>query len=188
LVAAITAGIDPVAAARGIARLESVPGRMEVVDGPSPSPLALVDFAHTPGAISASLGALRPRTEGRIIAVLGAGGGRDQGKRPAMGAAAAAVADVVIVTDDNPRDEDPAVIRAAVLEGTPRGGERAARVWEIADRAGAIRAAVDGAQVGDAVAILGKGHETGQIVGATVVDFDDRAVLAEAMREHGPWT
>jgi UDP-N-acetylmuramoyl-L-alanyl-D-glutamate--2,6-diaminopimelate ligase len=107
-----------------------------------------------------------------------------------MGAAAAEGADLVIVTDDNPRDEDPAAIRAAILAGTPHGagGDPTTGVWEIGDRAEAIKAAVEAATVGDTVAVLGKGHETGQTVAGHVVDFDDRDVLAEALKEHGPWT
>ncbi|MDR1428583.1 MAG: UDP-N-acetylmuramoyl-L-alanyl-D-glutamate--2,6-diaminopimelate ligase [Bifidobacteriaceae bacterium] len=186
---AINLGIDPEVAARGIARLEAVPGRMDPVFGPNPSPLAVVDFAHTPDAIAAALAALRGRTSGRIIAVLGAGGGRDQGKRPLMGEAAAQGADLVIVTDDNPRDEPPAGIRADVVAGAVGGAPGAqGTVFEIPDRAGAIRAAVFAAEVEDTVAILGKGHETGQTIAGETRAFDDRTVLAEAMGEHGPWT
>ncbi|MDR0432146.1 MAG: UDP-N-acetylmuramoyl-L-alanyl-D-glutamate--2,6-diaminopimelate ligase [Bifidobacteriaceae bacterium] len=192
LAAAIVAGIDPDVAAAGISALKCVPGRMEPVRGPDPAPLTVVDFAHTPAAINAVLHALRARTAGRLIVVLGAGGGRDRGKRAEMGAAAAGQADVVIVTDDNPRDEDPAAIRRAVLAGVGSGsgagpGAHVA-VQEVPDRAEAIAAALDQAQLGDTVAVLGKGHETGQVVGDRTIDFDDRAVLAEALKEHGPWT
>jgi UDP-N-acetylmuramoyl-L-alanyl-D-glutamate--2,6-diaminopimelate ligase len=185
LAAAVNLGIDPHVAARGISRLDSVPGRMELLPGPKPGPAALVDFAHTPGAITAALGAARRYTEGRLIAVLGAGGGRDQGKRVGMGEAAAQGADVVIVTDDNPRHEDPGAIRAEILAGAVDG---AGEVREVPDRAEAIRAAVAMAGPRDTVAVLGKGHETGQAIGDRVVDFEDRAVLGAALVEHGPWT
>jgi UDP-N-acetylmuramoyl-L-alanyl-D-glutamate--2,6-diaminopimelate ligase len=177
-----------------------VPGRMErvLVEGDG-APLAVVDFAHTADAVSAALGALRPQTTGALIAVLGAGGDRDPGKRRAMGAAAATCADVVVVTDDNPRSEDPAAIRAEVLAGarsvdaarTPSGagtGTAAADLREVGGRAAAIRAAVALAGPGDTVAVLGKGHETGQEVHGTVHPFDDRdelrAALTERTRHH----
>ncbi len=177
-----------------------VPGRMEQIlpagsrdvgRGPSGhhhQPLAFVDFAHTPDAVAAALTALRHRTPGTLIAVLGAGGDRDRGKRAAMGAAAAAHADLVIVTDDNPRSEDPASIRGAVLGGalahaasqpSPRG-----QVLEIGDRARAIREAVAGAGEGDTVMVLGKGHESGQEIAGVVHHFDDREQLRAALTEH----
>ena len=125
-----------------------------------------VDYAHTPDALTTALTALRPHVMGRLIVVFGAGGDRDRGKRPLMGAAAAAAADVVFVTDDNPRTEDPAAIRAAVRAGAPEA-------TEIGDRAEAILTAVDALQPGDALLIAGKGHETGQIVGQDILPFDD---------------
>jgi len=123
---------------------------------------------------------LRPHVMGRIIAIVGAGGDRDTGKRPLMGAAAAAHADVVFVTDDNPRSEDPAVIRAAVMEGAPEA-------TEVADRAEAILRGVDALGPGDALLIAGKGHETGQIVGDDVLPFDDveQASVAVAALDGG---
>jgi UDP-N-acetylmuramoyl-L-alanyl-D-glutamate--2,6-diaminopimelate ligase len=168
-----------------------VPGRMERVvlgDGPADAqPLAVVDYAHTPDAVGAALHALRPSTAGTLVCVLGAGGDRDRGKRHAMGAAAADVADLVVVTDDNPRSEDPAAIRAAVLEGVEsvRAGGRAVRVAEVGDRRRAIREAVAAvAAEGPAatVAVVGKGHERGQDVGGVVHPFDDRDELREALR------
>jgi UDP-N-acetylmuramoyl-L-alanyl-D-glutamate--2,6-diaminopimelate ligase len=125
-----------------------------------------VDYAHTPDALTTALRALRPHVMGRLIVVFGAGGDRDRGKRPLMGAAAAADADVVYVTDDNPRTEDAAAIRAAVLAGAPEA-------TEIGDRAEAILTAVDALQPGDALLIAGTGHETGQIIGQDVLPFDD---------------
>ena len=135
-----------------------------------------VDYAHTPDAIEAAIAALRPHCAGRLITVLGAGGDRDHGKRAPMGAAAHAGSDLVIVTDDNPRGEDPAAIRAAVLAG-------AAGAREVADRHAAIAAAIAEAGAKDIVLIAGKGHEQGQIVGAgeqmRILPFDDVAVARE---------
>jgi UDP-N-acetylmuramoyl-L-alanyl-D-glutamate--2,6-diaminopimelate ligase len=171
-----------------------VPGRMERVvvtgihrAGQSGMPMAVVDFAHTPDAVVAALGALRHNTPGSLIVVLGAGGDRDRGKRAAMGAAAAAHADVVIVTDDNPRSEDPATIRAAVLDGAVRQ-ERSTlsvpgRIREIGDRAIAIREAVAYAGADDTVVVLGKGHESGQDIAGVVHPFDDRTHLRAALME-----
>ncbi|HEX6337448.1 MAG TPA: UDP-N-acetylmuramoyl-L-alanyl-D-glutamate--2,6-diaminopimelate ligase [Jiangellaceae bacterium] len=178
----IEAGVNERDVARGMALCSGVPGRMEHVQSAgADEPLAVVDYAHTPEAIENVLRALRPSTRGRLIAVLGAGGDRDPHKRPLMGAAAARHADVVIVTDDNPRSEDPAAIRAAVLSGTAEAG-RPVHVLEVADRRQAIAAAVDAAEGdGDTVAVLGKGHEQGQEVAGVVHPFDDRLMLREAM-------
>jgi len=179
-----------------------VPGRMERVlpaggedVDRSRMPLAVVDFAHTPAAVAAALKALRERTSGSLVVVLGAGGGRDSGKRAAMGAAAAAYADVVLVTDDNPRSEDPATIRAAVLggalgqEGPDRGRERPpGRIREIGDRGAAIREAVALAGPGGTVAVLGKGHESGQEIAGVVHAFDDRTHLRAALVEQAAAT
>ncbi len=159
--------------------------------GPGARPRAVVDYAHTPDAIAAALRALRPTTPGTLVCVTGAGGDRDRDKRHAMGAAAAEVADLVVVTDDNPRSEDPAAIRAAVLEGVEavRAAGRAVEVTEVGDRRRAIRAAVAAvvAEGPDAtVAVVGKGHETGQEVGGVVHPFDDRDELREALRLAAP--
>jgi UDP-N-acetylmuramoyl-L-alanyl-D-glutamate--2,6-diaminopimelate ligase len=129
--------------------------------------------------VATALAALRASTQGRLITVLGCGGDRDQGKRPAMGAAAALGSDLVVVTDDNPRSEDPAAIRAAVLGGVP--ADRRAAVEEVADRRAAIARAVALARPGDTVLVAGKGHESGQEVAGTVSPFDDRAVLRELL-------
>ena len=125
-----------------------------------------VDYAHTPDAVATALAALRPHVMGQIVAIVGAGGDRDRSKRPLMGAAAAAGAEVVIVTDDNPRSEDPAAIRAAVLAGAPGAAE-------IGDRAEAILRGAGMLEAGDALLVMGKGHETGQVVGDMVLPFDD---------------
>ncbi len=163
-----------------------VPGRMERVRadaaGEDDAPLAVVDFAHTADAVAAALAALRRQTRGSLVAVLGAGGDRDPGKRRAMGAAAATCADVVLVTDDNPRSEDPAAIRAEVLAGARSVTTGTATdVREVGDRAAAIRAAIALAGPADTVAVLGKGHESGQEVHGTVHPFDDREELLAAL-------
>jgi UDP-N-acetylmuramoyl-L-alanyl-D-glutamate--2,6-diaminopimelate ligase len=165
-----------------------VPGRMERVvparqDADPSLPLVVVDYAHTPDAVAAALAALRPSTAGALVVVLGAGGDRDRGKRAAMGRAAATGADVVVVTDDNPRSEDPAAIRRAVLDGARDAGT-AAELQDVAGRAAAIDAAVRAAHArgpGSVVAVVGKGHETGQEVAGTVQPFDDRVEAARAL-------
>ncbi|MCW2809874.1 MAG: murE [Friedmanniella sp.] len=169
-------GADLDAAAAGLADA-AVPGRMQRVDLGPDAPVVVVDFAHTPQAISAALQALGP---GRRIAVLGCGGDRDPDKRAPMGAAAVASADVVVVTDDNPRSEDPAVIRAQILDGGRRAiadGDLPARLVDGGDRRRAIRTALELAQPGDVVAVLGKGHESGQEVDGEVRPFSDPDVV-----------
>jgi UDP-N-acetylmuramoyl-L-alanyl-D-glutamate--2,6-diaminopimelate ligase len=162
-----------------------VPGRMEPVDAGQPF-VAVVDYAHTPDAVSTALQALRGATKGRLITVLGCGGDRDPGKRPAMGTSAALLSDVLVVTDDNPRSEDPAEIRAAMLAGVHDVPEAdRAAVGEIGDRRAAIAAAVALAGPGDTLLVAGKGHETGQEVAGTVHPFDDREVLREVLAAQG---
>lgn len=170
---------DVAAAADGIGRVHSVPGRMERVDRGQDF-LVLVDYAHKPDAIAATLRAVRRVTSGKVALVLGAGGERDKGKRPLMGEVAASLADRVVVTDDNPRTEDPAAIRADIIAGAAAGGERA-EIVEIGDRYAAIAAALRGARAGDTVIIAGKGHETGQQIGDQLLPFDDRVVAAEVL-------
>jgi UDP-N-acetylmuramoyl-L-alanyl-D-glutamate--2,6-diaminopimelate ligase len=178
IASAALAGLDPQQVADGIARVGGVPGRLEQVDcGQDFS--VVVDYAHKPDALEAVVSTLRPLTDGQVIVVVGAGGDRDTLKRPVMGEISARLADVVIVTDDNPRTEDPAAIRAAVLEGTRAGS---AEVLEVGDRRLAIREAVRRARIGDVVLVAGKGHETGQQVGDVVHPFDDRVVAAEEIR------
>jgi UDP-N-acetylmuramoyl-L-alanyl-D-glutamate--2,6-diaminopimelate ligase len=172
-------GVPAAAAAEGFAGV-AVPGRMQRVDEGQPF-LAVVDYAHKPGAVAALLDALRPQVPGRLIVVLGCGGDRDRGKRPMMGAAAAARAEVLVVTDDNPRTEDPAAIRAEMLAGA-RAEPAAGDVLEIGDRRTAIAAAVACAQPGDAVVVAGKGHETGQELMGVKHPFDDAAELAAALQ------
>jgi UDP-N-acetylmuramoyl-L-alanyl-D-glutamate--2,6-diaminopimelate ligase len=171
-------GVPAAVAAAGFAGV-AVPGRMQRIEEGQPF-LAIVDYAHKPGAVAALLDALRPQVTGRLIVVLGCGGDRDRGKRPLMGAAAAARAELLIVTDDNPRSEDPAAIRAEMLAGAtaePGAGD----LMEIGDRRAAIAAAVAYAKPGDAVVVAGKGHETGQEVGGVKHPFDDAAELAAAL-------
>jgi len=159
--------------ATGIAACTGVPGRMERVDIGQDF-TAVIDYAHKPDAVEAVLKALRPVTAGRLIMVLGAGGDRDPGKRPVMGAVAADYADILIVTDDNPRTEDPAKIRSAVLSGTAEG---AATVLDIPGRRAAIAVAVDLAKAGDTLVVAGKGHERGQEINGVIQPFDDRVEL-----------
>ncbi|MEN3361281.1 MAG: UDP-N-acetylmuramoyl-L-alanyl-D-glutamate--2,6-diaminopimelate ligase [Mycobacteriales bacterium] len=177
-----TVGVDLTDAAKGVAETV-VPGRMEPVDA-GQSFAALVDYAHAPDPVARLLAAVRPGTAGRVITVLGCGGDRDRGKRPMMGAAAARGSDLLIVTDDNPRSEDPAAIRAAMRAGAVAvpPGERG-EVTEVGDRRAAIEAAVTRARPGDTVVIAGRGHEPGQQVGTEVLPFDDRAVLRAAIEQ-----
>jgi UDP-N-acetylmuramoyl-L-alanyl-D-glutamate--2,6-diaminopimelate ligase len=155
-----------------LARLQPVRGRLERAAITKTGAPVYVDYAHTPDALEAAGAALKPHAEGRLILVFGAGGDRDPGKREPMGNAAAYWGDVRIVTDDNPRTEDPATIRAAILKGC-------LGAIEIPDRREAIRAAIEMAEAGDIVLIAGKGHEQGQIVGDMVLPFDDVAVARE---------
>ncbi len=177
------AGFDAAAVAGAMGTSGGVPGRLEQVDAGQDF-LAVVDYAHKPDAVTAALAALRPLTRGRLVVVIGAGGDRDPGKRPIMGEIAARLADVVVVTDDNPRSEEPAAIRAAVRAGAECVDEaERADVHEVGDRRAAIRLAVSLAGAGDTVVVAGKGHETGQEVGGTVHPFDDRDVLRQELRE-----
>ncbi len=174
------AGLDPVLVAESLARVSGVPGRLERVDAGQDF-LAVVDYAHKPDAVEAALSSLRERTSGRLIVVLGAGGDRDRGKRPLMGEVAARLADLLVVTDDNPRTEDPAAIRGEVLAGAREVGAAGAEVHEEGDRRAAIRHAVAQAGPGDTVVVAGKGHETGQEVAGVVHPFDDRVELRSAL-------
>ncbi|MGD9959617.1 UDP-N-acetylmuramoyl-L-alanyl-D-glutamate--2,6-diaminopimelate ligase [Nocardioides sp.] len=180
LAAAARAGFDPVEVADGIAAGAGVPGRLEKVDGGQDF-VVVVDYAHKPDAVAATLRTLRPLTDGRLIIVLGAGGDRDTGKRPLMGRLAAELADVFVVTDDNPRTEDPGAIRSAVLAGAREASPATAEVVEIGGRREAIRAALAMAAPGDIVLVAGKGHETGQEIGSVIHPFDDRVVVREEL-------
>ena len=174
----IASGDDEEKCVAALAQLTVVPGRLEKVAEHPCGAGIYVDYAHTPDALARALGALRPIISGKLVAVFGAGGDRDSEKRAAMGEAAAQNADRVIITDDNPRSEDPATIRRAILASCPGA-------TEIGDRAEAIRTALDGLSDGDALLIAGKGHEQGQIVGAETVPFDDSDVVRRSVRTLG---
>jgi UDP-N-acetylmuramoyl-L-alanyl-D-glutamate--2,6-diaminopimelate ligase len=175
---AVAAGLlldlDEGAIAEGVARVEGVPGRFEVVDEGQPFTV-VVDYSHTPDSLAGALRAARGLGDGRVIAVFGAGGDRDRGKRPLMGQVAAELADLAIVTSDNPRSEDPLAIIQDVLQGT------GVDVEIDPDRRSAIHRAVGLAEPGDVVVVAGKGHEQGQDVGGVVHPFDDRVVVREAL-------
>ncbi len=171
---ALAAGMPADSVLQGLERLAGARGRLELVGRTGDGALVFVDYAHKPEAIENALVALRPFTKGRLSIVFGAGGDRDRGKRPLMGKAAVAHADRVYVTDDNPRSEDPAAIRAEIMAG-------ASGAIEVADRRAAIEAAIADLEAGDVLLVAGKGHETGQIVGQTVLPFSDHEVVAQAL-------
>ncbi|WP_328820825.1 UDP-N-acetylmuramoyl-L-alanyl-D-glutamate--2,6-diaminopimelate ligase [Nocardioides sp. AX2bis] len=181
LAAAGEAGLDPRPLAAALGSTDGVPGRFEQVgEGGADRRTVLVDYAHKPDALEAALGTLRPLTRGRLVVVVGAGGDRDAGKRPLMGETAGRLADLVVVTDDNPRSEDPATIRAALLAGA---ADARAEVVEVAGRRAAIALALGRTGPGDVVLVAGKGHETGQEVAGTMHPFDDRAVVRELLAD-----
>ncbi len=175
---AIACGANAEAVFKTLPQLQTVRGRMELVATRKNGASIFVDFSHTPEALETALQAMRPHVMGRLLVVFGAGGDRDKGKRPQMGKAALNNADVLFVTDDNPRSEVPADIRAQILLACPQANE-------IGDRATAILSAVDALKAGDALLIAGKGHETGQIVGDDILDFNDaeQASIAVAALE-----
>jgi UDP-N-acetylmuramoyl-L-alanyl-D-glutamate--2,6-diaminopimelate ligase len=170
----IAAGEPTEAVLAALEHIEGAPGRLQRVGTGRKGGEAYVDYAHTPDALKTVLLALRPHAKGRLILVFGAGGDRDRGKRPQMGAIAASLADVAIVTDDNPRSEAPAEIRAEIRAG-------AAGLKEIGDRREAIRAASAMLRAGDVLVVAGKGHEQGQTIGAIIHPFDDVAETAAAL-------
>ncbi|WP_080794074.1 UDP-N-acetylmuramoyl-L-alanyl-D-glutamate--2,6-diaminopimelate ligase [Corynebacterium pacaense] len=186
LAAAYRIGVDPEAFARGLATV-TVPGRMERIDLGQDF-LAVVDYAHKPAAVAAVLDTLRSQVDGRLGVVIGAGGDRDPSKRGPMGAMSAQRADLVIVTDDNPRSEDPATIRAAVLAGAREAADaesknsgRKVEIREVGDRAEAISALTEWARSGDGIVVAGKGHEVGQLVAGVTHHFDDREQVRDAL-------
>jgi len=170
-------GYDVAKVAAGIAAGPGVPGRLERIEAGQDF-VVVVDYAHKPDAVESALGTLRPLTAGQLIVVIGAGGDRDPGKRPVMGEIVGRLADVVVVTDDNPRSEEPARIRAAILAGTD---DAVAEIVEVGDRRRAIREALRRAGPGDVVLVAGKGHETGQEIAGVVHPFDDRDVVREEL-------
>ncbi len=173
--------VDLDAAVAALSSLEGAPGRLQHVGATREGAAVYVDYAHTPDALETVLKSLRPHVRNRLLVVFGCGGDRDAGKRPIMGGIAARLADLAILTDDNPRTEDAAAIRRAVRDGAPD----AANLREIGDRHEAIDAAVAELRAGDALVIAGKGHEPGQIVGTTVLPFDDAEVAREALKKGG---
>ena len=172
---AVAGGGDPDAVFSSLEGLKGAKGRLELVGHRRGAPV-FIDYAHKPDALAQTLDALRPYASRQLVVVFGAGGDRDRNKRPMMGAIAAAKADRVIVTDDNPRSEPPAAIRAEILAAVPRA-------LEIGDRAEAIRFAIAGLEAGDVLVIAGKGHESGQIVGDKVLPFTDHEAVAAALAE-----
>ena len=171
---AIATGSDPARVFAALEKLVGAKGRLELAGTHNGAPI-FIDYAHKPDALAKALQALRPYASGKLIVVFGAGGDRDTGKRPIMGRIAAENADRVIVTDDNPRSESPAAIRAAILAESPGA-------TEIGDRAEAIRTSIAALTSGDVLLIAGKGHETGQIVGGTVLPFSDHEAVAAALQ------
>jgi UDP-N-acetylmuramoyl-L-alanyl-D-glutamate--2,6-diaminopimelate ligase len=171
---AIATGGDPARVFAALEKLQGAKGRLEMVGVKNGAPI-FIDYAHKPDALKKALEALRPYASGKLAVVFGAGGDRDPGKRPLMGRIAAENADLVIVTDDNPRSESPAAIRAAILADAPGAAE-------IGDRAQAIRAGIAELKTGDVLLIAGKGHETGQIVGDRTLKFSDHEAVAAALR------
>jgi UDP-N-acetylmuramoyl-L-alanyl-D-glutamate--2,6-diaminopimelate ligase len=174
---AIASGGDPAAVFAALQDLTGAKGRLELVGHKAGAPI-FVDYAHKPDALANALDALRPYVSRRLVVVFGCGGDRDAGKRPIMGAIAVDKADTVIVTDDNPRSEDPGAIRAAILKAAP-GAQ------EIGDRGEAIRRAVAGLESGDVLVVAGKGHESGQIIGSRTVPFSDHEAVREALTAGG---
>jgi UDP-N-acetylmuramoyl-L-alanyl-D-glutamate--2,6-diaminopimelate ligase len=169
----IATGGEPAATFAALAQLKGAKGRLELVGENNGAPI-FVDYAHKPDALAKALEALRPYASGRLVVVFGCGGDRDAGKRPMMGAIAAQMADRVVVTDDNPRTEDPAAIRAAILQAAPGA-------VEIGDRREAIGVSIAQLRRGDVLLIAGKGHETGQIIGKQVLPFSDHDAVAAAL-------
>ncbi|MGE0062241.1 MAG: UDP-N-acetylmuramoyl-L-alanyl-D-glutamate--2,6-diaminopimelate ligase [Xanthobacteraceae bacterium] len=170
----IVSGGDPAKTFAALEKLEGAKGRLELAGNRNGAPV-FIDYAHKPDALAKALEALRPYARGKLVVVFGCGGDRDKGKRPLMGEIAVKNADRVIVTDDNPRSENPAQIRAEIMAAAPGA-------TEIGDRAQAIRAAVAGLKAGDVLLVAGKGHETGQIVGDRVLPFSDHEAVAAALK------
>jgi UDP-N-acetylmuramoyl-L-alanyl-D-glutamate--2,6-diaminopimelate ligase len=175
---AIATGGEPARAFAALETLTGAKGRLELAGTHNGAPI-FIDYAHKPDALKKALESLRPYASRQLIVVFGAGGNRDTGKRPIMGRIAAENADRVVVTDDNPRDENPAAIRAAILTNAPGA-------TEIDDRAQAIKKTITGLKTGDVLLIAGKGHETGQIIGDRIVPFSDHDAVADALQGKAP--
>jgi UDP-N-acetylmuramoyl-L-alanyl-D-glutamate--2,6-diaminopimelate ligase len=174
---------------RGLRALDGVPGRFQVVSAPNDEVTVVVDYAHTDDALRNLLDTARPLAHGRLITVFGAGGDRDRAKRPLMGAVAGRLSDVIVITSDNPRSEDPARIidevRLGITPDTRRDSQQ--RVLTVVDRRAAIAKAIEMASAGDVVLVAGKGHEKYQVIGEAVLPFDDVAVAREALARRGQW-
>ena len=175
---AIASGVSPDAAFEAMGQLTGVAGRLQTVGTTKDGAPVLLDYAHTPDGLDKLLRAARPHTQGRIILVFGAGGDRDPTKRAPMGEIAARLSDVAIVTDDNPRSEDPAGIRKTILAACP-GAQ------EIGDREAAIRAGIEMLKAGDVLLVAGKGHETGQILADRIIPFDETEIVTRILKELG---
>ena len=173
---AMSTGVSAKAAMAALEKLVGASGRLELVGHTKDGALAYVDYAHKPDALENVLNSVRPFTSGRVVVVFGCGGDRDRGKRPIMGEIACRLADVVIVTDDNPRSEEPASIRAEIMAA-------ASCASEIGDRATAIREAVGMLRSGDTLIVAGKGHEEGQTIGSVTLPFSDHAEVRKALEE-----
>jgi UDP-N-acetylmuramoyl-L-alanyl-D-glutamate--2,6-diaminopimelate ligase len=173
---AMSTGVEAKVAMAALEKLVGASGRLELVGHTKDGALAYVDYAHKPDALENVLGSVRPFTTGRVIVVFGCGGDRDRGKRPIMGEIACRLAEVVIVTDDNPRSEEPASIRAEIMAA-------ASCASEIADRATAIREAVSMLRSGDTLIVAGKGHEEGQTIGDVTLPFSDHAEVRKALED-----
>ncbi len=185
LAAGLALGYDAAACCAALAAVPQVPGRLERLPLPNGA-IAVVDYAHTHDALAAVLGACRELTDGRLLAVFGCGGDRDRGKRPLMGAVVARDADLAWITSDNPRSEDPESICAQIAEGfASQPGPRARLSRVVVDRRAAIGEALDAALPGDIVVVAGKGHEDYQLIGGRRLDFDDRQVIRDWLRERG---
>ena len=173
---AISTGVAPAVAMHALEKLQGASGRLELIGQTKSGALAYVDYAHKPDALENVLASVRPFTTGRVVVVFGCGGDRDRGKRPIMGEIACRLADVVVVTDDNPRSEKPEAIRAEIMAA-------ASCATEVGDRATAIREAVAILKAGDTLIVAGKGHEEGQTIGATTLPFSDHAEVRRALEE-----
>jgi UDP-N-acetylmuramoyl-L-alanyl-D-glutamate--2,6-diaminopimelate ligase len=176
---AMSTGVPAKVAMAALEKLQGASGRLELVGHTHDGALAYIDYAHKPDALENVLNSVRPFTTGRVVVVFGCGGDRDKGKRPIMGEIACRLADVVIVTDDNPRSEDPATIRAEIMAA-------ATCATEIADRSLAISKAVAMLKAGDTLIVAGKGHEEGQTIGSVTLPFSDHAEVREALEEAKP--
>jgi UDP-N-acetylmuramoyl-L-alanyl-D-glutamate--2,6-diaminopimelate ligase len=175
---AIASGVSPDAAFEAMGQLTGVAGRLQTVGTTKDGAPVLLDYAHTPDGLDKLLRAARPHTQGRIILVFGAGGDRDPTKRAPMGEIAARLSDVAIVTDDNPRSEDPAGIRKTILAACP-GAQ------EVGDREAAIRTGIEMLKAGDVLLVAGKGHETGQILADRIIPFDETEIVTRILKELG---